>query len=1005
MAEEILKFGGTAYHPSAANTGNEASTALRGKNAILHGSEGSYYFRSFKGIKNLNEPIPIVQMTGTISYTNGIVEVVGVGTAFKEELRFGQKIFTGNPLQVLVVEDIVDDTHLIVQRPPDATAATQSAYKPAHLFDINNHRGTMIWGNAIKWDRGNITAVGEGRLRIDGEVLPGESLTATRRLQIALFDPATQQYDVGRMGFDSAPPANGVTIDVVAGGTKNPSIGQYSFRYSWANSKTGYGFSNPSDVIKLDGSSNPIAITATDQQFSLDFTAGLPSRPANCDSLIIYRSLFSDAAQNLVQAAEGSWYVAKIIKIADLETGDIAYVDALDGELATEITFDNDSPPNADWVSALAGDPILISCYGDTVVGGDDLGDAPGPKVSPSRRGNRDGYPAAMATVLSPPETIIGFAPALGRLFLMTKVGLPFAASTGQSDFPVETRAFWTTRFKSPYGLVFFNDSFYAFTITGATKAIGTADKAQEQTTFAAAVEDITRKWYAGYVHAVYDPQNECIVLIYSASHRNDDGYWVSLALPFSLRHNCWMPIIEITKPGRDMVVTGAATIGSHLQFLAGGRGNVEQSSEEESSEEGGPDPNQLNDLLFACGFECGYLEYSDLGGHHQCGQIPWEVTINQFVISEEVVRTGRYSMKVYAQFNGWSGFTQDQGLISGFISSDQPTDEIEDLVGRFYVRFATLPNADTWLWTARSDSAQIGVFYKQSDGKIYASGHTAQGASGVAVTAGNWIRIDLHCVQTEGARTMDVQVNGTPCGQYADAETIGTGRFYWRISEISAGVWYIDDCIWSGSPLDYPIGPGQVFGRLPAFDGTHDIDTAGRFTRGSGGANITNGTTTAYQLVDERPMKDLADTADYNTADAIVAVAGGAAGEYVEIGFGAIAGDDEPALGPRAVDVLVLAHRLTAVPAQFRVEIEDNGVQAEVYDDTEVALTVNSEFLPFMRRRGFINPPSAASAWTTEVGNGDIADLRLRLSSGDPTYDHYFNACMLECEYSMESD
>lgn len=565
---EILKLGGSQYHPSAANTGNESATVLRGRNMLLRGSDGSYYFECFGGVKDLNEPIPMVQLTGTISYTDGSSTINGTGTLFKDELRFGQKILVQD--QVFVVENIFSDILLTVQRPADNTGVDQTGYKPPHLFEIHNRRGTLVWGNALKFDRGNIIAVGEGQLRINGDLLAGESLIASRALQIALYDPATGEYEVSDMGID-APDAADISISVVAGGTRDMTQGQYSFRVSWANSSTGYGFSNPCEVIKLDASSNLLAVTATNQRFAIDFSTALASKPTNADAVIIYRSLYADASQNLTQAAEGSWYVAATVDVANFETGGIVYVDVLDGELGSEVTFDNDFPPNADWVSVLAGDPVLISCYGDKVAGGGDLGEAPGPFVSPARRGNREGFPAGMATVLSPPEKIIGFCPAAGRLFLMTKVGLPFAASTGQSDFPIETRAFWQTRFKSPYGLIFVNDTLYAFQITGATRSIATGDRAQEQFNFSAAVEDITREWYAGYVHTAYDPQNECIVFIYSAAERNAEGYWISLALPFSLRHNCWMPLIEITKPGQDMIVTGASAIGSYLQFLAGG--------------------------------------------------------------------------------------------------------------------------------------------------------------------------------------------------------------------------------------------------------------------------------------------------------------------------------------------------------------------------------------------------------------------------------------------------
>jgi hypothetical protein len=432
---EILKLGGTSFHPSAANTGNENTTVLRGKNMMLRGSEGSFYFEAYGGHKNLNEPIPIMQLTGQISYVDGSLVVTGVGTSFKTELRFGQKFIAGNPLQVLVPDDIISNTRMIVQRAPDASGTLEDAFKPAHLFEINNQRGTLVWGNAVKSDRGNIIAVGEGRLRLNGELLAGDDFVASRRLKLAIFDPNTQTYTVDEMGFDSAPSASGVSITVVAGGVKDMTQGDYSFRWSWADSTTGFGFSNPSEVIKLDASNNPIAITATNQRFKLDFTAGLASKPTNADSIIVYRSLFSDPTQNPTQAAEGSWFVASTTKISALETGDLLYIDVLDGELSTEVTFDNDAPPDADWVSFLAGDPILISCYGDKVVGGSDRGASPGPFVSPSRRGNRHGFPAATATVLSPPDTIIGFLPGVGRLFLLTRTGLPFAAATGNQIF------------------------------------------------------------------------------------------------------------------------------------------------------------------------------------------------------------------------------------------------------------------------------------------------------------------------------------------------------------------------------------------------------------------------------------------------------------------------------------------------------------------------------------------------------------------------------------------
>lgn len=566
---EIITLGGKNFQPSTANTGNELlGSVLRGRNMMIRGSDGSFFFECYRGHKNLQEPIPMKQIDGTLSYVAGSTDIVGSGTLFLEQLRFGMKLLVGS--QVLVVGNIIDDEHFDSQRAPDQTESGQTAYKMPHLFDINNQRGTLIWGNAIKTDKGNIVAVGEGRLRINGAELAGDSMLVQRRIQIALYQAADKTYRVENLGYSVAP--SGVKVDVVSGGSKNMSVGNYSWRFAWANFDTAFGFSNPGEVVKfLDGTTTPIAITSTNQRFRINFTDALLNKPTNADSVVVFRSQYGDASSNINLAAEGSWYLAAQVKISDLESGNLLYIDVLDGELGFEVSFDNDEPPDADWLSFISGDPILISCYGDKTTDNDD-GTSPGPFISPGKRGNRDAFPADIAVPLSPPDTIIGFVPGVGRLFLMTRVSLPFASGTGQSDFPVVTTPFWQTGFNSPYGLVLINDFLYAWTAKGATRSIATGDAGDEQF-FSAAVEEITKDWNPGYIHAVHDRQNELVVFIYSAAERDADGWWISLALPFYLRHGVFGPLIPLSKPDRDFIVCGAANIGGKLQFIAGGRG------------------------------------------------------------------------------------------------------------------------------------------------------------------------------------------------------------------------------------------------------------------------------------------------------------------------------------------------------------------------------------------------------------------------------------------------
>lgn len=563
----FVRVTGGNFQPSTAKTGDEnLSSILRGKNMMLRGSGESFYFESYGGETNLNEPIPMKRLTGTISYIDGSTVINGSGTKFKSQLRYGMKLLAED--QVFVVDQIKSDIQFTAQRPADATAGGKEAYKMPILFGIDNNRGTLIWGNAVKSDKGNINAIGEGRLRINGSELAGQSLRASKKLKIALYQPGTNDFRVESMGYSRSP--SGVKVKVVAGGRKNMSLGQYSFRFCWANFDTAFGFSNPSRVVKFDVNSNPIAITGTLQRFEIDFTTALLRKPSNADSIVVFRSEFAGASSNPLQAAEGPWYLAAQVKIADLRPGNLLYLDVLDGELDLEVTFDNDPPPDADWLTFLRGDAVLVSCYGEKTSANSD-GTSPGPMVAAQKRSNRDAFPADYAVSTSPPETIIGFVPGQDRIYLLTKVSLPIAVPTQNDLEPVTTQPFWHTGFHSPFGLVLVNNDLYAFTSKGITRSIAIGDVGSEQY-FAASVADITRFWNAGYVHAVHDRQNEAVLFIHSAYKRNDNGYWVSVVLPLYLNLQTFGPLIEISRDDRDMIVCGAATIGGKMQFLAGGR-------------------------------------------------------------------------------------------------------------------------------------------------------------------------------------------------------------------------------------------------------------------------------------------------------------------------------------------------------------------------------------------------------------------------------------------------
>src|SRR5262249_19191291 len=127
------------------------------------------------------------------------------------------------------------------------TAFNLDAFRMPVLFEINEKRGSMIWGNALEFDKGTILGVGDGFLRLNGATLPGSSFFATRTPQAAIFNPTNGQYSTFGLGF-ARPPAPSVTA--IAGGVKNMQGGLYSIHLAPARVATN-GYNNPSPKVEV----------------------------------------------------------------------------------------------------------------------------------------------------------------------------------------------------------------------------------------------------------------------------------------------------------------------------------------------------------------------------------------------------------------------------------------------------------------------------------------------------------------------------------------------------------------------------------------------------------------------------------------------------------------------------------------------------------------------------------------------------------------------------------
>ena len=201
MALQSLILGANTFCPTSSRTGLSGTTILRCENTILTGQAPDIYLAVYKGSLNIDEIIPSLALTGTVSGGEGDLALGGAGTTFTTELRSGQRFWLGN--DPYMVDKVIDDTNITIYQPLTAIAAAATAYRMPVMNEMARQRVTQIQGNAIQFDKGNIVGVGWGTLRVNGDVLPGSSMVLTGSPLIALFDPTTGNYTVPDIGFDT----------------------------------------------------------------------------------------------------------------------------------------------------------------------------------------------------------------------------------------------------------------------------------------------------------------------------------------------------------------------------------------------------------------------------------------------------------------------------------------------------------------------------------------------------------------------------------------------------------------------------------------------------------------------------------------------------------------------------------------------------------------------------------------------------------------------------------
>jgi hypothetical protein len=352
------------------------------------------------------------------------------------------------------------------------------------------------------------------------------------------------------------------TLAAQGGGSPGMQGGDYSIVITPARKETG-GYNNPSpraDVTLATGDAVKISFPAMD-------TAN------GQNAWIWWGTTFQASLGADKNYLEGPWFKGGLLDDTQVDpAGGDFIVEWLDAQIERSglVTFDNDEPTDAEFVANFNNVPVYISCQGIPNEAGTTT--SPGPFIVPAKPDNIEAAPLTLAFSSSPPEMIYGVTAGVGRLYLLTSNHLQIAQGTPQLNVPVLIQPFWKTGFKNPYQVVFVNGRLYGYPVSGPTRSASEGVEGSEEKAFAADVQEIFQNWTPCHVLVAHDPSNEAICFFHAANSLNDDGFWTTRVLMFGLRQDAWIGDITLSSSAQDMIVSGVATVGNNLDFLAGGR-------------------------------------------------------------------------------------------------------------------------------------------------------------------------------------------------------------------------------------------------------------------------------------------------------------------------------------------------------------------------------------------------------------------------------------------------
>lgn len=615
------------YWPTQPVTGESNDTIYRGQNMILKGGADKVYLEQWSGYLTYGTVTfnsTDNTLTGTVAVTTGSQTVTGTSTKFLSELIPGQPITIDGVLYVPL--KLISNTSMLITPASETTGSGITVGVLRQIQEVDQFLATFTRGSIIKLPQGNLMGVGRGTVFLDAAAVPSGGWTLRDQASLAVFDNGTGNYSIYRLGMKT--PA-APTLARTTGGAKSMQPGDYSIRLVPARIATG-GWNNPSEAASVTlttvGDRITITFPAMDTgagQDSWRVYGSLFSRsdavsgPWYFVTVVTSTDLGGTGAGTTLNV---EWRDAEIEANDVLEfdnnapppavfIGSLAGLPVLIGTNGPGRTLTGTVATNGTatvtgtstlfttelaidrfvWINNLFYRVLTITsdtsmtvtpvaaatASGLTIRSADE---APGPVLRPAKPSisgfNIEAFPARSAVAINPPEAIIGYIEATGRLYLLTANRLHIAVPSGDPVVPIITRPFWRTGFRNPRACIFVNGYLYGFTTNGATRSAGMGDDVSEEHDFAAAVTSDMAGWDPGKVSLAYNPKEEAVAFIHA-----DDGtrpqtatnIRYSTVLMYMLRLGKWSPPcrLEDTDDVSHIYATATATVQGDLYFAS----------------------------------------------------------------------------------------------------------------------------------------------------------------------------------------------------------------------------------------------------------------------------------------------------------------------------------------------------------------------------------------------------------------------------------------------------